>query len=299
MTDKILVALDGSKTSESILPYLESLLRFRDANVTLATVGADRPTAEAYLKGIADRLSRKGAVVDTEVLGGRPAEALTSYAAGGKFDLLALCSRGKTGLKRILFGSTAETILQTSTVPVLVVPPTADREAPAMVRKIVLPLDGSHRSATVLKPAAALAKAFGAKLCFVTVVSPVKKEELPVETVAHNLFREQKDLQKDGLEVEVAVLFGDPTERILAFTEENGADLVALSTHGRSGLDRVRFGSVADGLLRKGKRALLVVRTAAIPKTRGTTGKAMGAKHRAMVAMAGVNTEVKKGPYSR
>ncbi len=303
MTDKILVALDGSKTSESILPYLESLLRFRDADVTLATVcppekTSDRIAAQAYLKGVADRLRRKGAVVDMAVLVGRPAEALTTYASGGKFELLALCSRGKSGLKRILFGSTAETILQTSTVPVLVVPPTSEREASGLLRKIVLPLDGSHRSATVLKPAAALAKAFGAKLCFVTVVSPVKKDELPVETVAHNLFREQKELQKGGLEVEVAVLFGDPTERILAFAEENNADLIALSTHGRTGLDRVLFGSVADGLLRKGKRALLVVRTAAIPKTRGTTGKAMGAKHRALEALAGVKTDMKRGPYS-
>jgi nucleotide-binding universal stress UspA family protein len=301
MTSKILVALDGSTTSESILSYLNALLHYQDADVTLAIAGLpgkDAAGLQDYLSGVADRLRRKGAVVDTEVLTGRPAEAITSYAAGGRFDLLALCSRGKSGLKRLLFGSVAEEILHASTVPVLVVPPETVRDVPSAIQKIVLPLDGSHRSASILKPATVLAKAFGAKLCFVTVVSPVAKDELPVETVAHNLFREQRALQEQGLDVEVAVLYGDPTERILDFAEQNDADLIALSTHGRSGLDTLRFGSVAQSLLRKGQRPLLVVRTGAIAKSRGRSGKGMAARHRALAAMAETNLEVKK-PYKR
>lgn len=299
MPAKILVALDGSKTSESILPYLESLLRYRDANVTLAMATAvDQPTeqldAHDYLKGVAGKLRRKGAVVDVEVLTGRPAEALTAYAATRGYELLALCSRGKTGLKRLIFGSTAEEVLQTSTVPVFVAHPVVGNETPSPIRKIIVPLDGSHRSAAVVPAAGALAKAFGAKLCFVTVVSPYKKSELPVETVAHNLFRDQKALQAKGLEVDVAVLYGEPAAKILAFAEENGADLIALSTHGRTGLDRVLFGSTAETLLRKSTRPLYVVRSAAVPKTRGKSGAAGKAKHRALQAMGAMKLEVPK-----
>jgi nucleotide-binding universal stress UspA family protein len=301
MPAKILVALDGSKASESILPYMEALLRFQDADLTLVTVSPpgkplENMTSRGYLKDTAERLSRKGAVVSYETLSGRPADALVNFASGGHFDLLAMCSK-KTGLKRLIFGSVAEKVLRTSTTPVLVVPPSQKREAPAVLRKIVLPLDGSHRSASILKPAAALAQAFGAKLCFVTVVSPTKKEELPVETVAHNLFGDQKTLQRQGLEVDVAVLYGDPVERVLAFAEENNADLIGLATHGRTGLDRILFGTVAESLLRKSHRAMLVVRTAAIPKTKARSVHAMKSMHRSMETMDMVAAT--KGPYRR
>ena len=298
MPAKILVALDGSPSSESILKYMESLLRYQDADLTLARVSPPgKPTEDAYLKDVAERLSRKGAVVNIEALSGHPADALVGFAAGGRFDLLAMCSR-KKGLKRLLFGSVAEEVLRASTTPVLVVPPAEEREAPATLGKIVLPLDGSHRSASILKPAAALAKAFGSKLCFVTVVPSTKKDVLPVETVAHNLFRDQKALRKEGLEVDVAVLYGDPVERVLAFAEENDADLIGLSTHGRTGLNKIRFGNVAESLLRRGHRAMLVVRTAAIPKTKARSTRALKAKHHALetLALAG---DVKKGPYNR
>lgn len=303
MTSKILVALDGSKTSESILTTLESLLRYQDADVTLATAApagaVAQMLAQGYLKGVAERLERKGAVVATEVLAGKAAPALTAYAVGARFDLLALCSRGKkSGLQRLLFGSVAEEVLRSTSVPVLVVPPLGRKEAVPAPKKIVVPLDGSHRSASVLKPAATLAKAFGAKLCFVTVVASAKPEDLPVETVAHNLFREQKALQREGLEVEVAVLYGDPTERILAFAEENQAELIALSTHGRTGLDKLVFGNVAESLLHKARRPLLVVRTGAIPKAQGTTSAAFHAKHRTMERLAKAGS-IPKGPYNK
>src|SRR5688572_16412954 len=146
MPAKILVALDGSKASESILSYMESLLRYQDADLTLVTVSPpgkpkENMTGLGYLKDVAERLSRKGAIVNVETLSGRPADALSAFASGGRFDLLALCSR-KSGLKRLLFGSVAEELLRTSTVPLLVVPPS---EAPLTLGKIVLPMDGSHR----------------------------------------------------------------------------------------------------------------------------------------------------------
>lgn len=285
-TTRILAALDGSPASESVVEHLETLLKRQDADLTLLRVlpkegTAPHRAAAAYLAEVAERLTRKGALLDTKILVGRPAEQIAAFAAGGGFDLLLLCSRGKAGLKRMLFGSTAEEVLRLASTPVLVVPPKAERPAPSLYRRILVPHDGSHRSAAVLRPAAELATAQEAKLTFVTVVSPTRKEDLPVETVAANLFREQKELQKRGLDVEVAVLYGDPAERVLAFAEENGTDLIALSTHGRTGLDRARYGSVAEALLRKGRRPMLVVRTAAIPKARGSSAAGLKAKHRA------------------
>src|ERR1041384_7545746 len=101
MVQKILTALDGSKTSESILPYLETLLASQDADVTLvrATPGgsaARTHEATAYLQKVAAELRTKGAVVDVHVLSGTPAAAIVDMAVRGGYSLILMCSRGKS-----------------------------------------------------------------------------------------------------------------------------------------------------------------------------------------------------------
>jgi nucleotide-binding universal stress UspA family protein len=274
MVRKILTALDGSPTSESILPYLEAILATGDADVTLARVIAEGTKAEEqaarnYLAEAAHTLRRKGAVVDTSVMCGDPAPALVDLATRGGYDLLLLCTRGRKGLKRALFGSVAEEVLRRSPVPVLIVHPRGKDAAPVAIRRILVPLDGSHRSARILPAAGPLAGAFDAKMLFITVVSATKPERLPVELAAHNLFREQEKLARQGVQTELTVLFGDPATEILSAAESRRADLIAICTHGRRGLDRARYGSVAEKILRKSGTPLLVVRTAAIPSAAG------------------------------
>jgi nucleotide-binding universal stress UspA family protein len=264
---KILTALDGTKASESILPYLETLLESQDANVTLVQVtpvwsNARTHEAYSYLNGVAEKLRAKGAVVDLHVLAGKPAETLVDMALRGNYSLIVMGSRGKTGLKRLLLGSVAEEVLRRSPLPVLIVhPPAATGEKPKL-KRIVVPLDGSHRSATILPHVAALAKATGARLLFTTVVEPHAREEIPVELLARSLFRDQEQLLRQGIPTELIIRYGNPTDEILSLGTVQGADLLALSTHGRTGFERARFGSVAESLLRKGKLPLLLLRTA-------------------------------------
>src|SRR5688572_25870573 len=119
MLQKILIALDGSKTSESILPYLETLLATRDANVSLVRVipedmSSRRHEAYAYLNRIAAALRSKGAVVDLFVLLGKTARSIVDMAVRGGYSMILMCSRGKSGLKRLLLGSVAEEVLRLS-----------------------------------------------------------------------------------------------------------------------------------------------------------------------------------------
>ena len=155
MLTKILAALDGSPTSESILAYVELILAAKDADVTLAMVtpeGTPREekAARAYLAEVAHKLRNKGAVVDTAVLAGKPSEALLQHAHRAGSTLIMLCTRGKTGLKRLLFGSTAEEVLERSTIPVFIAHPREKNAAAPHLQRIVIPLDGSHRSGTIL-----------------------------------------------------------------------------------------------------------------------------------------------------
>ena len=267
MLQKILTALDGSKTSESVIPYLETLLASQDANVTLIKVlSAESPTrireASTYLNRIAAGLRAKGAVVDTHVLTGRPAPTLVDMAVRGGFSLILMCSRGKSGIKRLLMGSVAEEVLRRSPIPVFIVHPMTKTTGKMRIKRIVVPLDGSLRSGSILSRVAPLAKATGAKVLFMTVVEPRSKQDYPVEVLARNVFREQKRLHKQGIQTELAIRYGDPVVEILSFGDVQNADMVALSTHGRTGVERALYGSVAESVLRKGKLPLLLLRTA-------------------------------------
>ena len=267
MVRKILAAVDGTSASESILPYLESLLRCQDADVTFVRVVPQESAnalqkAYLYLNRLVSAMTRKGAVAASHVLSGRPAARIVDHAVQGKYDLILMGSRGKKGLKRFLLGSVAEEVLRHSPVPVLVAHPPGRNAGEIGLRRILVPLDGSHRSASILPAVATLAKATGAKLIFATVVDPRSREDYPVEVVAKNLFKEQKDLHRAGLSTELCIRFGDAAAEILALGQAMEVDLIALSTHGRTGLERARYGSVTESILRDGKSPLLVLRTA-------------------------------------
>src|SRR5262245_60687112 len=141
MPKKILAALDGSATSESILQYMDPLLRTEDADVTLARVLTSQELEKAfkvraYLADRAAALTDRGASVKVAVLRGRPAAVLVKYAVEKKADLILVCTRGKTGLKRLLMGSVAEEILRSSPVPVMIVHPADKGAAAPKIRRI-------------------------------------------------------------------------------------------------------------------------------------------------------------------
>jgi nucleotide-binding universal stress UspA family protein len=304
MIQKILAALDGSKTSESIMAVVDPFLATFDAAVTLAMViPEDSPLRErqghAYLEALAGRFRAIGRRVDVAVLAGTPAPAIAKLAADHAYDLLALCTRGRSGLRRFLLGSVAEEILRRSSVPVLVAHPSSKGgPAVAELRKIVIPLDGSHRSASILPSVTEIARAHRAKVMFVTVVSPTRKEDLPVDTICHNVFREQERLKSQGLDVDLAVVYGDPATEILAFAAKNQADMIAISTHGRTGLDRMRHGSVTEEILRRCRMTMLVFRTAAVVREHPLHARGAEARRRALGVLA-ATAGPGNGPYSR
>jgi nucleotide-binding universal stress UspA family protein len=267
MVQKFLVALDGSKDSESVLPHLEALLETQDADVTLLHVFSDFEVSKMhrtqdYLNEAAKSLRSKGAVVDIHVLVGQTAPMIANMAAQGGYSLILMCSKGKKGLSRLVFGSVTEEVLRHSTIPVLVVHPLGTSKKKLRLKRIVVALDGSHRSASILPHVAPLAQATGSKLLFMTAVDPRTKNDLPVEVVSKNLFREQKLMHRQGIRTELAIRYGEPATEILAYSDVQDADLLALSTHGRTGVDRMVYGSVAESVLRNGELPMLVLRTA-------------------------------------
>jgi nucleotide-binding universal stress UspA family protein len=144
-----------------------------------------------------------------------------------------------------------------------------------MYTAIIVPLDGSKRAESILPHAESLALKYQAKIILLQVVEPnvamvtpydmvpyydPKETELFVGEARGYLASKETELKALGIEVKSIVDSGPVVAVILAVAEREKADLIAMASHGRSGLGRVFYGSVAAGILHKADRPLLLVR---------------------------------------
>jgi len=143
------------------------------------------------------------------------------------------------------------------------------------IKKILFPTDFTEGALAALPYAADLAKSFNAKLYLLHVIYDMSTSTgLPVAQVPLNAMYEEmqkgaeKELEKVvaemGVElknVETHVIRGVPYEEIRKFARENAVDLIVMGTHGRSGFDRIIFGSTAEKVVRKAVCAVLTVRS--------------------------------------
>ncbi len=142
-----------------------------------------------------------------------------------------------------------------------------------MYRKILVPLDGSSFAETALAHARALAQCTGAEIYLVRVaVQPIYEYAAP-EPVLYQALREDTeaeaakylervaaDLTAEGFKVTAESCTGPVAETILDYAQEIRADLIVMSTHGRSGLARWFIGSVADKVVRAAILPVLLAR---------------------------------------
>lgn len=137
-----------------------------------------------------------------------------------------------------------------------------------MYKKILVPLDGSELAEEVLLHVREMAKILGSELVLVRValayplpgIDPIEAEVKVVEEVTAYLEEVEKRLRHEGLHVSTAVRYGRAAEEILEHARDHRVDLIAMSTHGRSGLGRLLMGSVAETVLRHASVPVFLVR---------------------------------------
>jgi nucleotide-binding universal stress UspA family protein len=147
-----------------------------DATLTIQVMEREEELAQQYLEEQAAQLRAAGAEVEIRISRGEAAEAVLSVAEDEKADLVAISTRGRSGVSRWLFGSTASRILQVCSTPVLVLHPKTgeDKGAPGpVIKKILVPLDGSDLAASIVPQVEELAKTLGASLVFFNAVAPI------------------------------------------------------------------------------------------------------------------------------
>ena len=234
-----------------------------------------RAEEEAYLKEVEARLAGETAV-DSVLLEGHVAEEVARYADDVGADMILITTHGHTGVSRMWLGSVADALIRLTNMPMLVIHPAQGGHVPAdalSFKHVMVPLDGSELSATILGAAADVAKASGAKLTLVHVVSssavlgarifPLLPDDVtPALAKAREYLEAQAGpLRAAGLSVDTHVEEHEaPGRAIAAVADKLDADLIALATHGYGGLKRALLGSVADKVLRSSPLPLLVQR---------------------------------------
>lgn len=289
---RVLVPLDGSVLAEAILPVAEALARGLGAELLLLRVvegqRAREPGLEAerdaqhYLEATCERLRGRGLRHLRPVLWhGEPGQAIANAAAREGAQLVAMGTHGRSGLERLRLGSVAGAVVQRAPVPVVLVRGVAGWGT-AGVGRVLVPVDGSLLSEAVLPVVAALAGPLDATVDLLHVVEPFVGDveasayvppPVPVPDPETYLAGLAGPLERRGLRVTSIVRTGPPPDVIPAVLAETGAGLVAMSTHGRTGLGRLLLGSVAERVLRTVPVPVLLWKPPAEPRQPGAPSR--------------------------
>ena len=216
---------------------------------------------------------------------GNAAMEVVSAAKAIKADLIALSTVGRSGLKRLLLGSTAERIVRHAPCSVLTVRRKGEAKVVRLVsgltphyreplpwRRMLVPLDFSLTSLRALTVAAALAKQSRARLNLLNVVETnpyatgmegavlVMPDSELVNRAKKELPRIARRLVPKSVQIAALVKQGRAADVIVETAEEKGIDLIVLSTQGHTGIERLLMGSTAEGVVRHAKCPVLVVR---------------------------------------
>lgn len=284
MCERILAPLDGSGLAERSLAYAEALARRPTSEVILFTVckpgeALERPFT-AYLEKKASELQASGIRARFSIAKGNDAgDEILRAAEREKVDLIALSSHGRSGYKNWAMGKVTTEVLQRSRTPVFLVH-SLDPEVepvPGGFKKILALLDGSKFAEEILPHVQGLAKANQGQVILLRVIEPGGIPQTAAEPVDPTergarlttgtekvvqwyLKEKQLDMERQGCTVSSVILTGKPAQTILQYSEENPVDLIAMATHGVSGIAKWAYGSVASRIIENSPKPVLLIR---------------------------------------
>jgi nucleotide-binding universal stress UspA family protein len=277
MLDRIVVPLDGSALAECALEPAISLAQQDKGELVLVSIPAfekillpsstgngfawpeqllelARNQTDSYLSEVGHRLASPDLRLRTETREGDVGSAIVDLAAAENAGLIVMSTHGYSGLTRWVLGSVTEKVLRAAPCPVLVV------RSAAPLSRILVTLDGSSLAETALAPAIEVARRLDAQI---TLLRVVDFDDASYEEAKEYLHQAAELFGQQAAIGPAVVMFGPAAQSILEVIQTHHIDLVAMATHGRSGLRRWVYGSVTEKVLRSARRAMLIVRPAA------------------------------------
>jgi nucleotide-binding universal stress UspA family protein len=232
---------------------------------------------EQYLDNVARSFT--GSTVTCVVEQGQADQIIIERAAGDKETLIGMATRGRSGIHRWLMGSVAEKVLRGATNPLLLVRGNEEgkSDGTATLKSIVVPLDGSKLAETALPRAVELAKKLSLAIVLtrayqipLSTYGGAEAAYIPNQNALMNVVKEEagayleakvNELRQNGIEkVSSILLVGSGADEIIDLARTTPDNLIAMCTHGRSGVKRWALGSVTEKVVRHSGDPVLVVR---------------------------------------
>ncbi len=295
MLDHILVPLDGSSLAECVLPHTVALAQAFDARVTLLQVlgrtqAADRTQAidpldwhirkaeaGSYLDEAVARLQKTKLRAEKAIVEGQVAERIMEFARNHEASLILLSSHGRSGLSGWNVSSVVQKIVLRACMPTMIVRAyqsiTNDLKS-LRYRRMLVPLDCSHRAECVLPLATTLARSHKSQLLLTHVVrrpemvrrAPPTQEEIELVNQLTELNRLEANRYLEQLQsrlpsdAHLCLPIDDNAPATLhEMVQQENVDLVVLSAHGHSGGTKWPYGSVTLNFIAYGTTPLLIV----------------------------------------
>jgi nucleotide-binding universal stress UspA family protein len=286
MFETLVVPLDGSRLAEHAIPYAIRLAQASHARLVLVQAVEHGGVEEGrrYLSDTAARILGQVTAVDVATPRGRPSDQILATVRAYTADGVVMTTHGRTGFEHLLHGSVTEEVLARSVVPVCVVySRPGESTSPTFSTtsaRLLVPQDGSDYDVAALGVATNLLGPLGDIVLVVVVAPPehVLRDPTGRHVLAY-LDQQEEARTRDArdylgavaaplrngprpVRVKIDVRLGDPASGIAMAALDTQADLIVMATHGRTGINRAVFGSVAGCVLRTASTPVVLVHPA-------------------------------------
>ncbi|MCX6011052.1 MAG: universal stress protein [Chloroflexi bacterium] len=286
MWKKILVPLDGSDLAELALPYAQELVSAFDSELILLYVSEPAEHEylhmhQLYLEKVAVQMKKLVKRVSPLVVSGKPVEEIVKYTEKNDIGLIIMASHGHSGIIPWATGGIASKVIDATGVPLLLIKTTKPRRKTRgkhLISRILLPLDGSEAGEAAITRVKELKFRFEAEVILLEVV-PEGRHIRTIGGLDYILFPEQeletfkaeakaylgevyKRLQRSKGELKIEIRSGEVAKEILNYAKRKKASLIAISSHGHSGMTKWVFGSTAKEIIQNSPIPVLVVKSA-------------------------------------
>ncbi|MDH3888859.1 MAG: universal stress protein [Gammaproteobacteria bacterium] len=266
MENRILIPLDGTEQVSEIIRYAQSITPCADTEISLLHVlpqaGAEHGAA-AHIEEIMAALTTAGWTVSSDLRMGNSVEEIVKFALLMPATLLLMSTHGRSGLEKIRKGSVTEQVLQHSPCPVFILHSTraepADDREDNLFKRILVPLDGTDVSASILSCVERFSKAHDSEV--ILFHDEMDSDSPDEERAAVKLALQEHSvkLANAGLKVSLDMsTYRRPIREILNKIDEMKIDLVSMASHGESGVRRALDESVTAEVIRHSSCPLLV-----------------------------------------
>jgi nucleotide-binding universal stress UspA family protein len=282
MTPTIMVPLDGSPAAEAALPWAVFLAKRSSSSIQLVGVHAPpavlldgetligsvvpddsiRQRETDYFASTQAKLAGQVLSVAADLLDGSVISSLAEYANRLKPKWVVMLSHARGPVARFFLGETAVEFVRQSPSPVLLVHPGDESSEPNFTH-VLVPLDGSELAEQMLGPAAEFAKVTGADMTLLTAVAGIPDAQPIADPAKAELYLDAhaQKIRATSIAVHCRVVpQGSAANVILEEAKAHPGTVIALNTHGRGGLSKLLWGSVADQVVRHTTSPVLVFR---------------------------------------